>query len=113
MWWKPAQRARTRSLIADNAITPHRVRQTQAAGLRRSVDGDKGYSGLMTKNPEHIAWNSHWAHLQRAEAPRSRLIPILIKSAYSVLCSSRFAAWTRAGKSGPRDRQHPAEDCLL
>lgn len=39
----------------------------------------------MTKNPEHIAWDSHWAHLQRAEAPRSRLIPILIKSAYSVL----------------------------
>lgn len=29
-------------------------------GLRRSVDGDKGYSGLLTKNPEHIAWDSHW-----------------------------------------------------
>lgn len=49
-----------RALIADNVITPHRVRQTQAAGLRRSVDGDKGYSGLMTKTPEHIAWDSHW-----------------------------------------------------
>lgn len=29
-------------------------------GLRRSVDGDKAYSGLMTKNPEHAAWDSHW-----------------------------------------------------
>ena len=27
-------------------------------GLRRSCDGDKGYSGLMTKNPLHEAWNS-------------------------------------------------------
>lgn len=29
-------------------------------GLRRSVDGDKGYSGLMTKNPEHQSWEAHW-----------------------------------------------------
>lgn len=29
-------------------------------GLRRSVDGDKGYSGLMTKNPTHDAWNASW-----------------------------------------------------
>lgn len=65
----------------------------------------------MTKNPEHIAWDSHWAHLQRAEAPRSRLIPILIKSAYSV-CSP---AASRRGlgpvlpsrKSGDR----PPQDC--
>lgn len=27
-------------------------------GLRRSCDGDKGYSGLMTKNPLHQAWES-------------------------------------------------------
>ena len=27
-------------------------------GLRRTCDGDKGYSGLMTKNPRHEAWNS-------------------------------------------------------
>lgn len=27
-------------------------------GLRRSCDGDKGYSGLMTKNPLHAAWDS-------------------------------------------------------
>lgn len=33
-------------------------------GLRRSVDGDKGYSGLITKNPEHIAWDSHWVNDQ-------------------------------------------------
>ncbi len=29
-------------------------------GLRRAVDGDKGYSGLMTKNPTHDAWDTHW-----------------------------------------------------
>ena len=29
-------------------------------GLRRSVDGDAGYSGLITKNPEHPAWDTHW-----------------------------------------------------
>lgn len=29
-------------------------------GLRRSVDGDKGYSGLMTKNPEHDHWFAKW-----------------------------------------------------
>lgn len=29
-------------------------------GLRRSVDGDKGYSGLITKNPEHEDWEAHW-----------------------------------------------------
>lgn len=27
-------------------------------GLRRSCDGDKGYSGLMTKNPLHQSWAS-------------------------------------------------------
>ncbi len=27
-------------------------------GLRRSVDGDKGYSGLMTKNPTHADWEA-------------------------------------------------------
>lgn len=29
-------------------------------GLRRSVDGDKSYSGLMTKNPENDHWNASW-----------------------------------------------------
>lgn len=29
-------------------------------GLRRSVDGDKAYSGLMTKNPEHTSWHTSW-----------------------------------------------------
>lgn len=29
-------------------------------GLRRSVDGDASYSGFITKNPEHVAWDSHW-----------------------------------------------------
>lgn len=31
-------------------------------GLRRSVDGDKGYSGLTTKNPTHPSWDTHWIH---------------------------------------------------
>ncbi len=29
-------------------------------GLRRSVDGDKAYSGLMTKNPTHETWVASW-----------------------------------------------------
>lgn len=29
-------------------------------GLRRSVDGDTSYSGLMTKNPLHDAWEAYW-----------------------------------------------------
>lgn len=29
-------------------------------GLRRSVDGDAAYSGLMTKNPIHDAWDATW-----------------------------------------------------
>ena len=29
-------------------------------GLRRDVDGDKGYSGLMTKNPTHDDWETLW-----------------------------------------------------
>lgn len=29
-------------------------------GLRRSVDGDQAYSGLITKNPTHEGWNASW-----------------------------------------------------
>lgn len=29
-------------------------------GLRRSVDGDTGYSGLLTKNPAHVDWDALW-----------------------------------------------------
>lgn len=29
-------------------------------GLRRSVSGDTGYSGLITKNPTHKGWNASW-----------------------------------------------------
>lgn len=29
-------------------------------GLRRSVDGDTGYSGLLTKNPAHDDWDALW-----------------------------------------------------
>lgn len=31
-------------------------------GLRRAVDGDTGYSGLLTKNPTHDAWDTEWIH---------------------------------------------------
>jgi|GEM_PF-1075856 len=31
-------------------------------GLRRALDGDKGYSGLMTKNPLHDSWDAEWLH---------------------------------------------------
>lgn len=34
-------------------------------GLRRSVDGDAGYSGLMTKNPAHDAWDALWCSGER------------------------------------------------
>lgn len=43
--------ARRRPLAYAAAITE---------GLRRSVDGDKGYSGLITKNPKHVSWDAHW-----------------------------------------------------
>lgn len=33
-------------------------------GLRRAVDGDQGYSGLITKNPAHDAWQTHWMGAQ-------------------------------------------------
>ena len=29
-------------------------------GLRRSVEGDQAYSGLITKNPTHEAWDTFW-----------------------------------------------------
>lgn len=31
-------------------------------GLRRALDGDAGYSGLMTKNPLHADWATEWIH---------------------------------------------------
>ncbi|MFH9958939.1 replication initiation protein [Streptomyces roseolus] len=31
-------------------------------GLRRALDGDAGYSGLMTKNPLHTDWSTEWLH---------------------------------------------------
>ena len=33
-------------------------------GLRRAVDGDQAYSGLITKNPTHDAWATHWMSSQ-------------------------------------------------
>ena len=34
-------------------------------GLRRSVDGDTGYSGLLTKNPAHDDWDALWCNGDR------------------------------------------------
>ncbi|MFG3398745.1 replication initiation protein [Streptomyces parvus] len=31
-------------------------------GLRRALDGDAAYSGLMTKNPLHTSWSTEWLH---------------------------------------------------
>ncbi|MEV5568084.1 replication initiation protein [Streptomyces sp. NPDC052196] len=31
-------------------------------GLRRALDGDAAYSGLMTKNPLHTDWSTEWLH---------------------------------------------------
>ena len=31
-------------------------------GLRRALDGDRGYSGLLTKNPLHETWRTEWLH---------------------------------------------------
>lgn len=42
-------------------------------GLRRSVDGDIGYSGLMTKNPTHDAWDAHWISDELYSLPQLHL----------------------------------------
>ncbi len=44
-------------------------------GLRRSVDGDQGYSGLITKNPVHQAWEAEWVadHLYELDELREHL----------------------------------------
>ena len=44
-------------------------------GLRRSVDGDAGYSGLITKNPVHDAWDAWWVtdHLYTLDELREHL----------------------------------------
>ena len=33
-------------------------------GLRIAVDGDKGYSGLLTKNPQHASWETYQLYHQ-------------------------------------------------
>ena len=50
-WITRTEYARRKPLAYAAAVTE---------GLRRSVDGDTGYSGLMTKNPLHEAWDAHW-----------------------------------------------------
>jgi len=44
-------------------------------GLRRSVDGDQAYSGLITKNPTHEAWEASWLtdHLYELDELREHL----------------------------------------
>lgn len=48
----------TRTEYAHRAPLAYAAAVTE--GLRRSVDGDAAYSGLMTKNPEHTCWANHW-----------------------------------------------------
>lgn len=48
----------TRTEYASRKATAYAAAVTE--GLRRSVDGDKGYSGLITKNPEHDSWIASW-----------------------------------------------------
>lgn len=50
--------ARRKPVTFANAITE---------GLRRSVDGDKGYSGFLTKNPVNPAWEAMTFTRQRYE----------------------------------------------
>lgn len=38
-----------------------------AEGLRAAVGGDQGYSGLITKNPLHESWTTHWPDTQQAK----------------------------------------------
>jgi len=63
-------------------------------GLRRSVDGDQGYSGLITKNPVHQAWEANWLtdHLYELDELREHLD------------SAGFmppASWTRTRRKRP------------
>ncbi|WP_072727080.1 MULTISPECIES: replication initiation protein [Bifidobacterium] len=39
-------------------IKPLKLLHAATEGLRRSCNGDEGYSGLLMKNPEHPAWES-------------------------------------------------------
>lgn len=41
-------------------LAPLAYAASVAEGLRQAVDGDRGYSGLMTKNPVHGDWVAHW-----------------------------------------------------
>lgn len=63
-------------------------------GLRRSVDGDKGYSGLITKNPVHEAWEASWVtdHLYELDELRTHLD----EAGYMPP-----ASWTRARRKNP------------
>ncbi|KAA2242384.1 replication protein RepA, partial [Solihabitans fulvus] len=41
-------------------IAPMRYAARVEEGLRRSLDGDMGYAGLLTKNPLHEHWATTW-----------------------------------------------------
>lgn len=63
-------------------------------GLRRSVDGDQGYSGLITKNPSHDSWESHWVtdHLYELQELQEHL---------DAAGFMPPASWTRTRRKAP------------
>ncbi len=65
----------------------------------------------MTKTPEHIAWDSHWAHLQRAEAPGAALSRFSLR-VHIVWCSPA-ASWPGLGPGFPARETGgtPPKDC--
>lgn len=63
VWWlrEPVTRTEFGSLKAI------KYAESVTEGLRRAVNGDNGYSGLLVKNPAHADWRPHWLH----RSPRS------------------------------------------
>lgn len=68
-WWRtgptatptPCGRSPSRSPAPSTpAASPWPTAAAVVEGLRRGVDGDQGYSGLMTKNPIHTGWDATW-----------------------------------------------------
>ncbi|MEW2278493.1 replication initiation protein [Streptomyces cyaneofuscatus] len=56
----PSPEAVTRTEYARRKPLAYAAAVTE--GLRRALDGDAAYSGLMTKNPLHVDWSTEWLH---------------------------------------------------